>query len=89
MRIKARILEVFRPGDRIVLKVQLLEGELQAGTRLSSRSGHQLEVLGVAFSPPDAWHAGIRLASVVLSSAKSPEPGLLLEQSSDDGQEVR
>jgi hypothetical protein len=90
MQSKSRVLEVFRPADRVIVKLQLLEGDLAAGCRLASALGHQMDVLGVAFSPPDSWQKGIRLVSVAVLSGADPEPGVILEGScsGDSAQEV-
>jgi hypothetical protein len=80
MHARVRVLEVFCAAGRVILKLEMLQGDLRAGIQLSSTSGHKIEVVGVAFSPADAWQAGIRLVSVFLLSGECPEAGVLLQE---------
>jgi hypothetical protein len=80
MLARVRVLEVFCAAGRVMLKLEMLQGELRAGIQLSSTSGHKIEVVGVAFSPADAWQAGIRLASVSVLSGECPEAGVMLQE---------
>lgn len=80
MHARVHVLEVFRVAGRVMLKLEMLQGELRVGIQLSSTSGHKIEVVGVAFSPADAWQAGIRLASVSVLSGECPEAGVILQE---------
>jgi len=75
MQKEARVIEVFHVASRLVLKIELVSGELSVGDCLRSTLGNEIEVVGVAFPPPDAWHAGLRLATVRLVRGDEPKVG--------------
>ena len=80
MYARVRVLEVICAAGRVMLKLEMLQGGLRAGVRLSSESGHEIEVLGVAFSPAETWQEGIRLASVSLRVGDLPQAGAILQE---------
>lgn len=77
MRTEARVLEVIPTTGRMFLKLELLSGEVVANEALRSSSA-EVQVRGVAFSPPAEWHRGVRLISVELVRGDMPAAGTIL-----------
>ncbi len=75
-RARVRVLEVFPSAGRPMLVLELLNGKLKEGDLLSSDSGEEILLLGVAFANTDTWPANIRLAPAALQSGDSINKGL-------------
>lgn len=78
MRTEARVLEVLNASGRLVLKLELISGDLRSGEVLKSSTGGVVQIVGIGFSPPDAWRQGVRLATVNHLGGDEPLPGAYL-----------
>lgn len=47
-----------------MLVVKILEGQVEPGVLLQRDDGADAEILGIGFTPPEAWETGCRLLSV-------------------------
>lgn len=77
MQTQARVLEIIRAAGRTFLKLELLSGDVRANEILGSPSA-EVQVLGIAFSPPDEWNRGVRLVNIRVVKGDAPTAGVIL-----------
>lgn len=76
--IEAHVLEVYRKAGRFLLKLRLVSGDVRSGDILLSPAGGEVKIVGVAFSPPEAWQQGVRLVSAIITTGAEPVVGTTL-----------